>query len=45
MYDQWVEEMDEGMLVGTMMVDLSAAFNMVEFSILQTKLELLGLEK
>ena len=45
MYDQWVEEIDQGKLVGTMMVDLSAAFDMVEFSILQTKLELLGLDK
>ena len=45
MYDQWVEEMEEGMLVGVMMVDLSAAFDMVEIPILKEKLKLFGLDE
>ena len=30
MYDRWVEEVDNGNMVGVMMVDLSAAFDMVD---------------
>ena len=44
MYDTWVEEVDSGNMVGVMMVDLSAAFDMVDFEILLKKLELFGLD-
>ena len=29
MYDKWVEQVEEGKVVGVMMIDLSAAFDMV----------------
>ena len=29
MYDQWLDQVDDGMMVGVMMIDLSAAFDMV----------------
>ena len=45
MYDQWIEEMEDGKLVGIMMIDLSAAFDMVDHQLLLEKLELLGLEE
>jgi hypothetical protein len=45
MYDGWVEEVDDGNLVGVMMVDLSAAFDMVDHGILLKKLELFGLDE
>jgi hypothetical protein len=44
MYDTWVEEVDDGNLVGVMMVDLSAAFDMVDHDILLKKLQLFGLD-
>ena len=40
MYDTWVEEVDDGNLVGVMMVDLSSAFDMVDHDILFKKLQL-----
>ena len=43
MYDTWVEEVDNGKMVGVMMIDLSAAFDMVDYDILLQKLELFGL--
>ena len=45
MYDQWIEEMEDGKLVGIMMIDLSAAFDMVDHQLLLKKLELFGLEE
>ena len=45
MYDSWVEEVDKGNMVGVMMVDLSAAFDMVDFNLLLQKLELFGLDR
>ena len=44
MYDTWVEEVDNGNMVGVMMVDLSAAFDMVDYDILLKKLEVFGLD-
>ena len=44
MYDSWAEEVDKGNMVGVMMVDLSAAFDMVDYKLLLQKLELFGLD-
>ena len=44
MYDQWTEEVDQGNMVGVMMIDLSAAFDMVDHPLLLQKLQLFGLE-
>ena len=44
MYDKWLEEVEEGKMVGVMMVDLSAAFDMVDHKLLLAKLELFGLD-
>ena len=43
MYDQWLEHVDDGRMVGVMMIDLSAAFDMVDHDLLLGKLELFGL--
>ena len=45
MYDQWLEEVENDMMVGVMMIDLSAAFDMVDHNILLKKLELYGMEE
>ena len=44
MYDQWIDEMEDGKMVGLMMIDLSAAFDMVDHQLLLEKLSLFGLE-
>ena len=44
MYDKWTEEVDQGNMVGVMMIDLSAAFDMVDHPLLLQKLQLFGLE-
>ena len=44
MYDQWTQEVDDGKMVGVMMVDLNAAFDMVDHPLLLDKLRLFGLE-
>ena len=44
MYDTWVKAVDEGEMAGVMMVDLSAAFEMVDHGILLEKLKLMGLD-
>ena len=44
MYDVWARAVDQGNMVGVMMVDLSSAFDMVDHGILLAKLELLGLD-
>ena len=43
MYDQWLEQLDNDMMVGVMMIDLSAAFDMVDHELLLQKLEIFGL--
>ena len=45
MYDQWLEELEDGKLVGIMMIDLSAAFDMVDHMLLLENLKLFGLEE
>ena len=45
MYDTWVKAVEEGNMAGVMMVDLSAAFDMVDHALLLGKLELLGLNR
>ena len=43
MYDQWLDEVNSNKMVGIMMINLSAAFDMVDHSILMQKLEIYGL--
>ena len=45
MHDHWTQEVDAGQMVGVMMIDLSAAFDMVDHPILLEKLRLFGLEE
>ena len=45
MYDQWTQEVNDGKMVRTMMIDLSAAFDMVDHPLLLEKLRLFGLEE
>ena len=42
MYDSWVEALERGELSGVMFVDLSAAFDCVDHSLLLEKMKLLG---
>ena len=42
MYDTWLHEFEEQDMVGVMMVDLSAAFDMVDHRMLPDKLKLHG---
>jgi hypothetical protein len=44
MYDSWVQSVEQGEMAGVMMIDLSAAFDMVDHGILLEKLKLMGLE-
>ena len=44
MYDVWARAVDQGNMVGVIMVDLASAFDMVDHGILLAKLELLGLD-
>ena len=44
MYDQWLDEVEAGMMVGVMMIDLSVAFDMVDHQLLLQKLGLFGLD-
>jgi hypothetical protein len=45
MYNTWIEQMEEGQLVGIMMIDQSAAFDLCDHSILVQKMKLLGVEE
>jgi hypothetical protein len=44
MYDTWIDAAESGNMAGVMMVDLSAAFDMVDHDLLLQKLELMGLD-
>ena len=44
MYDTWTDAAENGNMAGVMMVDLSAAFDMVDHDLLIQKLELMGLK-
>ena len=44
MYDYWVKAVEDGEMSGVMMIDLSAAFDMVDHGILLKKLELMGIQ-
>ena len=44
MYDTWQQEVEEDNMVGVMMLDLSAAFDMVDHTLLLEKLQLHGLD-
>ena len=44
MHDTWLQEVEDGSMVGVMMLDLSAAFDMVDHDLLLEKLKLHGLD-
>ena len=45
MYDRWVRGADEGKINGVILLDLSAAFDLVDANILVEKLKIYGLEE
>ena len=45
MYNMWVEQMEEGQMVGIMMIDQSAAFHLCDHVLLAKKLRLLGVQE
>ena len=44
MYNNWVEQMEEGKFVGVLMIDQSAAFDLCDHAILIEKMKLLGIQ-
>ena len=44
MYDSWVQAVDKGQLAGVCMLDMSAAFDVVDHGILLNKLQLYGFD-
>ena len=45
MYNVWIEQMEEGKLVGIMLIDQSAAFDLCDHFLLVEKMKLLGVEE
>ena len=45
MYDTWIESVEQGEMAGVMMIDLSAAFDLVDHPLLLRKLELMGFDQ
>ena len=45
MYTTWVEAVDQGKLAGVCMIDMSAAFDVVDIDLLLRKLELYGFDR
>ena len=45
MYDNWAESVEAGEMAGVMMIDLSAAFDLVDHPLLLQKLELFGFDQ
>ena len=45
MYNTWMEQLEEGHLVGIMMIDQSAAFDLCDHKLLIEKMKLLGVEE
>ena len=44
LYDQWVEDVEEGKMVGVLLCDQSAAFDLCDHYLLVEKLKLMGVE-
>ena len=44
LYDRWVEQVEEGNMVGVLLCDQSAAFDLCDHTILLDKLSLMGVE-
>jgi hypothetical protein len=44
LYDKWVEEVEEGKMVGVLLCDQSAAFDLCDHNLLIEKLKLMGVE-
>ena len=45
MYTTWLDALDEGKLAGVCMIDMSAAFDVVDTNLLLEKLKLYGLDR
>ena len=45
MYDQWVEDVEQGKLVGVLMCDQSAAYDLCDHKILLQKLSIMGVDE
>ena len=45
MYNNWIKQMEEGKLVGMMMIDQSAAFDLCDHHLLVEKLKLMGIDQ